>query len=46
MHLFPLDWLWLGGLALLAAAMAALIPAQRLARLAPADLLRVFANER
>lgn len=46
MHLFPLDWLWLAGLALLAAAVAALVPVRRLARLAPSDLLRVFANER
>lgn len=46
MHLFPADWLRLGGLALLAAALAAALPVRRLARLAPADLLRVFANER
>ena len=46
MHVFPLDWLRLGALALLAAALAAAVPVRRLARLAPADLLRVFTNER
>jgi putative ABC transport system permease protein len=46
MRLFPLDWLALGALALLAAFLAGIIPARRLARLAPADLLRVFAHER
>ncbi len=46
MHLFPLDWLWLWGLALLAGACAALIPARRLLSTAPADLLREFSNER
>ncbi|MBZ4690678.1 MAG: hypothetical protein JG765_1929 [Cereibacter sp.] len=46
MHVFPAEWLKLGALALLAAAIAAAIPVRRLARLAPSDLLRVFANER
>jgi putative ABC transport system permease protein len=46
MHLFPLDWIQLGGLALAAALLAAAIPVRRLSRLAPSDLLRVFANER
>ncbi|MEH6775263.1 MAG: FtsX-like permease family protein, partial [Cereibacter changlensis] len=46
MHVFPAEWLRLGALALLAAAIAAAIPVRRLARLAPSDLLRVFANER
>ncbi len=46
MHVFPADWLWLGALALLAAGLAALWPALRLARMAPADLVRVFSNER
>ncbi|ODM44318.1 FtsX-like permease family protein [Cereibacter johrii] len=46
MHVFPLDWLTLGALALVAAALAATVPVRRLARLRPADLLRVFANER
>ncbi len=46
MYLFPLDWLRLLGLALLAGFVAAAWPARRLARLAPAALLRVFAHER
>ncbi|OLP57724.1 ABC transporter permease [Xaviernesmea oryzae] len=46
MHIFPADWLRLGLLALLAALLSALIPLRRLARLAPADLLKVFAHER
>ena len=46
MYLFPLDWLRLLALALLAGFVAAALPARRLARLPPADLLRVFANER
>lgn len=46
MFLFPLDWLVLAGFTLLAAGLAALGPWRRLARLMPADLLRVFANER
>jgi len=46
MHLFPLDWLRLAGLSLLAALFAALWPARRLARTPPAQLLKVFANER
>jgi len=46
MQVFPADWLRLGALGLLAAGLAALIPVLRLARLAPADLLRVFANAR
>lgn len=46
MHLFPADWARLGGLSVLAALFAALIPLRRLARLAPTDLLKVFANER
>lgn len=46
MHVFPADWLRLGGLALLAAGVAAAVPVRRLARLAPSDLLKVFANER
>jgi putative ABC transport system permease protein len=44
--LFPLDWLKLGVVALLAALISVLIPVRRLARTDPADLLRVFANER
>ncbi|WP_170463563.1 FtsX-like permease family protein [Ruegeria arenilitoris] len=46
MFLFPADWIYLFGLTLLAAAVAAALPAARLLRLPPADLLRVFANER
>lgn len=46
MYLFPLDYLRLTGLALLAAAVAALWPAWRLSRMPPAQLLGVFAHER
>lgn len=46
MMLFPLEWLRLAVVALLAAVISVLIPIRRLARTAPADLLRVFANER
>jgi putative ABC transport system permease protein len=44
--LFPFDWLKLGVVALLAALISVLIPVRRLATTDPADLLRVFANER
>lgn len=46
MHLFPTDYARLGLFALVAAAIAALWPAIRLARTPPADLLKVFSNER
>lgn len=46
MYLFPGDWLNLFALALLAGAVAALLPARRLMRLPPAHLLKVFADER
>lgn len=46
MSLFPVDWLRLFGLALVAAALAAALPALRLARTPPATLLKVFAHER
>ena len=46
MFLFPADWLRLGLFALIAALVAAAWPARRLARMPPADLLRVFAHER
>ncbi len=46
MQLFPLDWLRLGALSMLAAVLAALWPAGRLARTPPAELLEVFAHER
>lgn len=43
---FPVEWLRLLGLAILAALVAALLPAWRLGRVAPSRLLKVFANER
>jgi putative ABC transport system permease protein len=46
MFLFPLDYLRLAVLALLAAALAALWPAWRLSRTPPAQLLGVFRHER
>ena len=46
MRVFPGDLLQLGGIAVLAAGVASLIPVLRLARIPPAALLRVFANER
>jgi putative ABC transport system permease protein len=46
MHLFPAEIARLAGWSLLAALLAALWPALRLARRRPADLLRVFASER
>ena len=46
MFLFPQEWLWLGALALLAGALAAALPARRLQTTPPAELLKVFSNER
>ncbi|MEM8958542.1 MAG: ABC transporter permease, partial [Pseudomonadota bacterium] len=46
MHLFPLDWLVIGALAVLAALLAAAWPARRIATRPPAELLRRFADER
>ena len=46
MYLFPLDYAWLGGYALIAALLAAAWPALRLMRMPPSALLKVFANER
>ena len=46
MAFFPGDWAVLAGLALLAAALAAAWPAWRLARIAPAELVKVVAQER
>ncbi|MCC5973152.1 MAG: ABC transporter permease [Rubellimicrobium sp.] len=46
MFLFPLDYVRLGLLTLIAAGLAALWPALRLARTPPAALLKVFAHER
>jgi putative ABC transport system permease protein len=46
MIVFPLDWLRLGAVALVAAVLSVLLPVRRLVTVNPADLLRVFANER
>ncbi len=46
MQVFPGDWLRLFAAAMAAALVAGLLPAVRLMRRQPADLLRVFANER
>lgn len=46
MHLFPLDWLRLAVLAVVAASGAAVISARRLVRVPPSALLAVFSNER
>jgi putative ABC transport system permease protein len=46
MYFFPTEWLALAVLSILATALAAALPAWRLSRLAPSDLLKVFANER
>ncbi|MBY5568688.1 ABC transporter permease [Rhizobium leguminosarum] len=46
MMVFPMDWLWLGAIAFIAASLSVLVPVQRLASINPADLLRIFANER
>jgi putative ABC transport system permease protein len=46
LHLFPVQWLQLVGLALLTAFLAAIPPLIRLGRSSPAHLVKVFANER
>ncbi|MEO9826813.1 MAG: ABC transporter permease [Paracoccaceae bacterium] len=46
MTLFPKDWITLGALSLLAAALASLWPAWKMARRSPSDLVRVFTHER
>ena len=46
MTVFPLDWVWLGAVALIAALLSVAVPVRRLATINPADLLRIFANER
>jgi putative ABC transport system permease protein len=46
MYLFPLAYLRLAVFAVIAAVLAALWPARKLARTRPADLLKVFSNER
>ncbi len=45
-HYFPGEWLRLALLSVAATALAAALPAWRLSRLAPSELLKVFANER
>ncbi len=46
MHIFPRHWLTVFATAQVAALVAGLAPVRRLARTAPAELLKVFANER
>jgi putative ABC transport system permease protein len=46
MFLFPADWIRLWLLALAAGALAGALPARHLRRVPPAELLKVFANER
>lgn len=46
MMVFPFDWLWLAAVALLAALLSVMVPVRRLATINPADLLRIFADER
>ncbi len=46
LHVFPADWARLGAVALVTGALAAALPALRLARIAPAQLVKVFAHER
>lgn len=46
MFLFPMDYVRLAVFAVVAAVLAALWPARKLARTRPADLLKVFSNER
>ena len=45
-HVFPLQLVELLGVAMAASLLAALLPALRLARMQPADLVRIFASER
>ncbi len=45
-HVFPLQLLWLLGVALAASLLASLIPVARLARMQPARLVKIFADER
>ena len=45
-HVFPLQLLQLLGVAMLASLLAALLPVLRLARMQPAALIQIFANER
>ncbi|MCF2905909.1 ABC transporter permease [Octadecabacter sp. CECT 8868] len=46
MFLFPLDYIRLAAFAVAAAVLAALWPARKLGRTKPAELLKVFSNER
>ena len=45
-HVFPLQLLQLLGVAMLASLLAALLPVLKLARMQPAALIQIFANER
>jgi putative ABC transport system permease protein len=45
-QVFPTQLLWLLAVAMLAALCAAALPVARLARMQPASLIRIFANER
>jgi putative ABC transport system permease protein len=45
-HVFPLQLVKLLGVAMTASLLASLLPVARLARMLPADLVKVFANER
>ena len=45
-HVFPSQLLWLLGVAMAAALCASALPVARLARMQPASLIRIFANER
>jgi putative ABC transport system permease protein len=45
-HVFPGQLFWLVGIAMAAAFCAAALPVARLARMQPASLIRIFANER
>ena len=46
MRVFPTEWLLLAVWAAVAALLAAALPGRRLARIAPAELLKVFTHER
>jgi putative ABC transport system permease protein len=45
-HVFPLQLFQLLGVAMLASLLAALLPVLKLARMQPARLVQIFANER
>ena len=46
LYLFPADWIRLAGLAVIAALIAAALPARALSRRPPRDFLQIFAQER